>query len=110
MNILITGAAGFAGKNLAENLKNIRDGKNKTRPAFHIDSIYEFDVNNTMEELNELGISGLAVSVVADKETIPQRMINRDQCKIPSSNTILVGFDMHGKEPGHNPVQSVFPS
>lgn len=53
MNILITGAAGFAGKNLAANLKNIRDGKNKTRPAIHIDSIYEYDVNNTMEELNE---------------------------------------------------------
>ena len=32
MNILITGAAGFVGRNLVENLKNIRDGKNRTRP------------------------------------------------------------------------------
>ena len=32
MNILITGAKGFAGKNLAANLRNIKEGKNKTRP------------------------------------------------------------------------------
>ena len=31
MKILITGARGFVGKNLTENLKNIRDGKNRTR-------------------------------------------------------------------------------
>ena len=33
MNILVTGAKGFVGRNLCENLKNIRDGKNRTRPA-----------------------------------------------------------------------------
>ena len=32
MKILITGAKGFVGKNLTEALKNIRDGKDKTRP------------------------------------------------------------------------------
>ena len=32
MNILVTGAAGFVERNLVENLKNIRDGKNRTRP------------------------------------------------------------------------------
>ena len=31
MKILITGAKGFVGKNLVENLKNIREGKNRTR-------------------------------------------------------------------------------
>ncbi len=31
MKILVTGAKGFSGKNLVENLKNICDGKNKTR-------------------------------------------------------------------------------
>ena len=39
MNILVTGAKGFTGKNLVENLKNIRDGKNKTRPNIIIDEI-----------------------------------------------------------------------
>ena len=39
MNIFVTGSAGFVGKNLCENLKNIRDGKNKTRPNIVIDEI-----------------------------------------------------------------------
>lgn len=52
MNILVTGAAGFVGKNLVENLKNIRDGKNKTRPDISIAEIYEYDLNNTFEELD----------------------------------------------------------
>ena len=52
MNILVTGAAGFVGKNLVENLKNIRDGKNKTRPAIQIEEIYEYDLNNSIEELD----------------------------------------------------------
>ena len=53
MNILVTGSAGFVGRNLVENLKNIRDGKNKTRPNLTIDNIYEYDRNNTLEELNK---------------------------------------------------------
>ena len=52
MNILITGASGFLGRNLAENLKNIRDGKNRTRPALSIDEIYEYGRDNTPEELH----------------------------------------------------------
>ena len=51
MNILVTGAKGFVGKNLVENLRNIRDGKNRTRPEIHIDEIYEYDLNSTPEEL-----------------------------------------------------------
>ena len=39
MKILITGSRGFVGKNLVENLKNIRDGKNRTRPGLHIEEI-----------------------------------------------------------------------
>lgn len=53
MNILVTGAAGFVGRNLVENLKTIRDGKNRTRPALKIDEIYEYDLNNTPEQLYE---------------------------------------------------------
>lgn len=45
MNILVTGSEGFVGRNLVENLKNIRDGKNKTRPDLQIDEIYEYDVD-----------------------------------------------------------------
>ena len=53
MNILVTGAAGFVGRNLVENLKHIQAGKNRTRPAIHIDEIYEYDLGNTLEQLDE---------------------------------------------------------
>lgn len=52
MNILVTGSSGFVGRNLVENLKNIRDGKDRTRPGIKIDAIYEYDVQNTREELD----------------------------------------------------------
>lgn len=53
MRILITGAKGFVGKNLTENLKNIRDGKNRTRPELRIEEIYEYDIDGTPEELDD---------------------------------------------------------
>ena len=53
MNILITGAKGFAGRNLVANLYTIKDGKNKTRPSIQIDEIFEYDIDSTPEELRE---------------------------------------------------------
>lgn len=53
MNILVTGSAGFVGRNLVENLKNIRDEKNRTRPNINIEEIYEYDRVSTLEELDE---------------------------------------------------------
>ena len=53
MKILVTGAKGFVGRNLVENLKNIRDGKNRTRPQIKIDEIYEFDLDSTNDELDQ---------------------------------------------------------
>ena len=44
MNILITGAAGFVGKNLVQTLKTIRDGKNRTR-NISIGEIFEYDTD-----------------------------------------------------------------
>ena len=52
MNILVTGAKGFAGKNLVANLRNIRDGKNRTR-EFQIDEIFEFDIDTDKSLLDE---------------------------------------------------------
>ena len=51
MNILITGSRGFVGKNLTENLKCIRDGKNRTRPNIKIDEIFEYYSKSSREEL-----------------------------------------------------------
>lgn len=53
MKILVTGSAGFVGRNLVENLKNIRDGKNQTRPNLSIETIYEYDRHNTLEQLDQ---------------------------------------------------------
>ena len=53
MNILITGSAGFVGKNLCYALKNIKEGKDKTRPNLRIDEIYEYDVDTEPELLEE---------------------------------------------------------
>lgn len=53
MKILVTGAKGFAGRNLVENLKNIRDGKNRTRPNIQIDEIFEYDIDSMPDELDE---------------------------------------------------------
>lgn len=52
MNILITGANGFVGKNLAETLKNLRDGKDRTRPALQIEEIYLYDIDSSEDELD----------------------------------------------------------
>ncbi len=52
MDILVTGAAGFVGRNLIENLKNIRDGKNRTRPGIVIGEIFEYDLSSAPEELD----------------------------------------------------------
>ncbi len=53
MNILVTGAKGFVGRNLTENLKNIRDAKNRTRPALNIENIYEYDIDSKAEDLDK---------------------------------------------------------
>ena len=51
MKVLVTGAAGFVGRNLVENLRNIRDGKNRNRPALSITEIYEYTRESTPENL-----------------------------------------------------------
>lgn len=52
MNILVTGAKGFVGRNLCENLKNIRDGKDKTR-SFTVENVFEYDIDSSEVELDE---------------------------------------------------------
>ena len=53
MNILVTGAKGFVGRNLCENLKNIRDGKNRTRPALCVENVFEYDLDTDPALLDE---------------------------------------------------------
>ena len=53
MKILVTGAKGFAGKNLCATLRNIIEGKDRTRPALKIDVLYEYDIDNNLEQLDK---------------------------------------------------------
>ena len=53
MKILVTGAKGMVGTALCNNLKNIRDGKNRTRPRIKVEEIYEYDMDSAPEELDE---------------------------------------------------------
>ena len=53
MKILVTGAKGFVGKNFCAALKNIKDGKDKTRPEIAVEEIYEFDIDTNTSLLEE---------------------------------------------------------
>lgn len=53
MNILVTGAKGFMGKNLCQSLKNIRDGKDRTRPELKIQEIFEYDKEDDLSLLEQ---------------------------------------------------------
>ena len=53
MNILVTGAKGMVGTALVNNLYNIKDNKNRTRPNIHIDEIDCYDMDSTAEELEQ---------------------------------------------------------
>ena len=53
MKILITGAAGFVGKNLTAALQNIKDGKDRTQPSLTIDELYLYDIDSPASLLDE---------------------------------------------------------
>ena len=53
MKVLITGAKGFVGKNLVSALKNIKEGKDKTRLNLSIEEVYEYDLDTDKELLEE---------------------------------------------------------
>ena len=52
MKILVTGAKGFVGKNLCAQLNAIKDGKDRRFPDLSIEVVYEYDIDNTAEELD----------------------------------------------------------
>ena len=53
MNILVTGAAGFVGKNLVAALKNLQEGKDRTYPELVIEDIYEYSRDTDPTLLDE---------------------------------------------------------
>ncbi len=53
MNILVTGAKGFVGKNLCAALACIRDGKDRTRPHLSVGEVMEYDLDTAPALLDE---------------------------------------------------------
>ncbi len=53
MNILVTGAKGFVGRNLVSQLRNIRDGKARWYSIGQDIAIYEYDIDSDISELDE---------------------------------------------------------
>lgn len=52
MNILVTGAKGFVGKNLCASLNNIKNNKDRTRPDLTIDEVFEYDLDSSDADLD----------------------------------------------------------
>ena len=52
MKILVTGAKGFVGKNLCAQLNNVREGKARCYGDLRISDVYEYDIDNTIDELD----------------------------------------------------------
>ena len=53
MNILITGAAGFVGRNLTAALQCIKDGRDRTHPGLSIGELYLYDIDSPAQLLEE---------------------------------------------------------
>ena len=53
MKILVTGAKGFVGRNLCFQLNNIKEGKARWYGEVKIDTVYEYDIDSTPEQLDE---------------------------------------------------------
>ena len=53
MNILVTGAKGFVGRNLVAALESIRDGKDRTHAGLVVGEIYAYDIDSKLSELDE---------------------------------------------------------
>ena len=53
MNLLVTGAKGFVGKNLCWALRNIQEGKDRRFPDLKIEQVFEYDLDSTPEELDQ---------------------------------------------------------
>lgn len=95
MNILVTGAKGFVGKNLCQALKNIRDGKDRTRPNINIGQIFEYDIDTDVELLAEYCASADFVFHLAgvNRPTDPEEFMKGN---FGFTSTLLDTLKKHG--------------
>ena len=53
MNVLVTGAKGMVGTALVNNLRNLAQGLDSTRPSLRINEVFEYDRGSTPEQLRD---------------------------------------------------------
>ncbi len=97
MNILVTGAKGFVGKNLCENLKNIREGKDKTHPSLVIGEIFEYDIDTDLVLLDEYCAKADFVFNLAGVNR-PQNSDEFMQGNFGFASTLLATLKKHGNK------------
>ena len=95
MNILITGAAGFVGKNLTEALKAIRDGKDRRFPGLEIGELYLYDIDSPAQVLEEGCKNAHFVFNLAGVNR-PQNQDEFMQGNFGFASTLLAGLKKHG--------------
>ena len=97
MNVLVTGSAGALGRNLVENLKTIRDGKNRTRSGLSIGEIYEYDKDGTPEQL-EAYCAGADFIVHAAGVNRPKDASEFMEGNFGFTSTLLEWLKKHGNK------------
>ena len=95
MNILITGAAGFVGKNLTEALKAIRDGKDRRFPGLEIGELYLYDIDSPAQVLEEGCKNAHFVFNLAGVNR-PQNQDEFMQGNFGFASTLLAGLKKYG--------------
>lgn len=95
MNILVTGAKGFVGKNLCVALKNIRDGKDRTHPELTIGEIFEYDLDTDLALLDDYCAKADFVFNLAGVNR-PQNTEEFMQGNFGFANTLLDTLKKHG--------------
>ena len=95
MNILVTGAKGFVGKNLVCALENIKNGKDKTRPSLEISEIYSYDIDTDPSLLDEYCAKADFVFNLAGVNR-PQNADEFMQGNLGFASTLLDTLKKHG--------------
>lgn len=97
MNILGTGSKGMVGTAIVNNLKNIRDGKNRTRPGIDIENIFEYDIDSTAEELDKYCIDADFVFNLAGVNR-PENQEDFMKGNYGFASELLEGLKRHGNK------------
>ena len=96
MKILVTGAKGFVGKNLCAQLNNIKGGKARNYNVV-IDAVYEYDLDNTLEELDAWSADADFVFNLAGVNR-PQNQEEFMQGNFGFASTLLNTLKKHGNK------------